>query len=118
FLGVENEEEELRKVLENQWKILADRYFDNQGVNLFCGHFFFVKEGDEKFEEPEDEKPILHIGGAQAIFSKNIPRQVQYAALGHLHRRQTVSEEPCPILYSGSPISYSFSEAGQKNTLK
>ena len=36
---------------------------------------------------------------------------VDYAALGHLHRRQT----PAPSLrYSGSPLPYSFSEAGQR----
>ncbi len=118
FLGIENGEEELRKVLENRWKILADKYCDTKGVNLFCAHFFFIKEGDENNEEPEDEKSILHVGGAQAIYSKNIPEQVQYAALGHLHRRQTVSDQPCSIIYSGSPISYSFSEAGQKKYIE
>ena len=36
---------------------------------------------------------------------------VDYAALGHLHRRQA----PAPSLrYSGSPLPYSFSEAGQR----
>jgi exonuclease SbcD len=118
FLGVENEEEELRIVLENQWKAIADKFCNNNGVNLFCGHFFFVKEGDENKEEPEEEKSILHVGGAQAIYTKNIPKQVQYAALGHLHRRQTVSEQPCPTIYSGSPISYSFSEAEQKKCIE
>ena len=33
-----------------------------------------------------------------------------YAALGHLHGRQTLSES---VRYSGSPLAYSFSEAGQ-----
>jgi DNA repair protein SbcD/Mre11 len=114
FLGVENEEEELRLVLEKQWKILAENYCDDKGVNLFCGHFFFTNQGDKNTEEPEDEKPILHVGGAQAIFNTNLPEQIQYAALGHLHRRHAVNAKPCPVNYSGSPISYSFSEAGQK----
>ena len=118
FLGVENEEEELRNVLEKQWKKLANKYCDINGVNLYCGHFFFVTENNETQQEPEDEKSILHVGGAQAIFNINLPKQIQYAALGHLHRRQTVSEQPCPIVYSGSPVSYSFSEAGQKKHLE
>ncbi len=118
FLGVENEEEELRQILEKQWKILADRHCDNKGVNLFCGHFFFAKEGNENNEEPEDEKSILHVGGAQVIYNTNLPNQIQYAALGHLHRKQTVSEQPCSIVYSGSPISYSFSEAEQKKYIE
>ncbi len=41
-----------------------------------------VKRGDELPEEPEDEKPILHVGGAQAVYTENIPRQIQYTALG------------------------------------
>ncbi|MFY9151196.1 MAG: exonuclease sbcCD subunit D, partial [Prolixibacteraceae bacterium] len=65
-------------------------------------------------EEPADEKPILHVGGAQAIYSENIPKQVQYTAMGHLHRMHRVDSVPCPICYSGSPLSYSFSEANQK----
>jgi exonuclease SbcD len=35
---------------------------------------------------------------------------VDYVALGHLHRPQTLSER---VRYSGSPLAYSFSEAGQ-----
>lgn len=35
---------------------------------------------------------------------------VDYVALGHLHGRQKMSET---VRYSGSPIAYSFSEAGQ-----
>ncbi|MDF1549313.1 MAG: exonuclease subunit SbcD [Bacteroidales bacterium] len=114
FLGIENEEKELRQLLQNQWTALAAKYCDTKGINLLCGHFFFMEENGKMPEEPEDEKPILHVGGTQAIYNTNIPKQIQYVALGHLHRRQTVSEKPCPIVYSGSPLSYSFSEAGQK----
>ncbi|WP_165215969.1 exonuclease SbcCD subunit D [Schaalia sp. ZJ1691] len=35
-----------------------------------------------------------------------------YVAAGHLHRPQLVTSSPVPIRYSGSPIAYSFSEAG------
>src|SRR5690606_14816519 len=64
-------------------------------------------------EEPDDEKPILHMGGAQAIYTDSIPSSIQYAALGHLHRYQWIAKEPCPVVYSSSPLSYSFSEANQ-----
>jgi len=114
YLGVENEEEELRNVLEKSWKELSDQYYDNKGVNVLVSHMFFVKEGATIPEEPDDEKPILHVGGVQTIYPKNIPENIQYVALGHLHRKQMVSNEPCPIIYSGSPVSYSFSEANQK----
>jgi exonuclease SbcD len=36
---------------------------------------------------------------------------VDYVALGHLHRPQTISPR---MRYSGSPMSYSFGEAGQE----
>jgi exonuclease SbcD len=113
-LGLESEDQELRELLGQHWKHLADTYCDKMGVNLMVTHLYVSEEGGIQPEEPEDEKPILHIGGAQAIFTKQIPSQIQYVALGHLHRFQTVSKIPCPIVYSSSPLGYSFSEAGQK----
>jgi exonuclease SbcD len=112
--GLENSEAELRAVLEEKWKDLADQYCDKNGVNVLISHLFMIKKGNELPEEPTDEKPILHVGGAQAIFTENIPRQIQYTALGHLHRMHQVDADPCPTYYSGSPLSYSFSEANQK----
>jgi exonuclease SbcD len=80
---------------------------------MLCAHLFFQVKGEPAAEEPDDEKPILHVGGAQAIYSANIPHQIQYVALGHLHRYQVIDTDPCPIVYSSSPLSYSFGEAGQ-----
>ncbi len=114
YLGEENSEEELRNVLQDKWQQLCNKYCDNNGVNILISHLFMIKKGGVVPEEPEDEKPILHVGGAQAIYSENIPHQIQYTALGHLHRMHKVDNFPSPIYYSGSPISYSFSEANQK----
>lgn len=114
FLGLENTEEELRLALERRWKKLADTYCDDKGVNMLLAHLYFMKKGEMPPEEPEDEKPILHVGGAQAVYSENIPSQIQFAALGHLHRYQVIDKIPCPVVYSSSPLSYSFSEAGQE----
>jgi exonuclease SbcD len=114
YLGQENSEEELRTVLQEKWQKLAEKYCDNKGVNLLVTHLFVVKNGDELPEEPADEKPILHVGGAQAIYTENIPDQIQYTAIGHLHRMHRVDSAPCPVYYSGSPLSYSFAEANQK----
>ena len=112
-LGAEESEDALRVHLQNHWQDLADKYFDNQGVNILVTHLFFMKKGGEQPEEPEDEKPILHVGGASAIYSENIPSQTQYVALGHLHRYQIIDKIPCPIVYSSSPLAYSFAEANQ-----
>jgi exonuclease SbcD len=114
YMGEEGREVELRKVLEKKWADLADEYCDDQGVNLFVGHFFFMKEGDKPEPEPESERPILHVGGTQAIYTRNLPPHLQYAALGHLHRYHTCDTQPCPAVYSSSPLAYSFSEAAQQ----
>lgn len=111
-LGVEDSEDALRIHLQNHWQELADKYFDNQGVNILVTHLFFMKKGGEMPEEPEDEKPI-NVGGASAIFSENVPPQTQYVALGHLHRFQTIDKKPCPMVYSSSPLAYSFAEENQ-----
>lgn len=114
FLGVDETDSELRNVLETRWKELADKYCDNEGVNILLAHLFMMKKGSTPPEEPEDEKPILHVGGAQAIYSENIPEQIQYVALGHLHRYQVIDNKPCPLVYCSSPLSYSFAEAEQQ----
>ncbi|UCS95023.1 exonuclease SbcCD subunit D [Echinicola marina] len=114
YLGEEDKEAELRNVLGEKWQEIADKYCDEKGVNLFMGHFFFIKEGEKPEAEPESERPILHVGGAQAIYTHLIPESIQYAALGHLHRYHAADHSPCPIVYSSSPLAYSFSEANQE----
>lgn len=114
YLGEGDREQELRELLAKQWASLADKYCDDQGVNLYIGHFFFIKEGETPEAEPESERPILHVGGTQALYTHNIPAQIQYAALGHLHRHFAAASAPCPIVYSSSPLAYSFSEAEQE----
>lgn len=114
FLGIEDRENSLRTVLADKWNYLADKYCDDKGVNLLTAHLYFMKKDGEVEAEPEGERSILHIGGAQAIFSENVPAQMQYVALGHLHRYHSVDKKPCPIVYSSSPLSYSFAEANQK----
>lgn len=113
FLGIENSENALRDHLQEHWKQIADQYLDDQGFNLLVTHLYVMKKGDpDPEEEPDDERSILHIGGAQAIYTENFPKQVHYVALGHLHRYHSVDKNP-PVVYSSSPLAYSFSEANQ-----
>lgn len=114
YLGEGDREGEFRSFLSTKWTQLADKYCDQSGVNLFVGHFFFMKEGETPEAEPESERPILHIGGSQALYTQNLPNQIQYAALGHLHRYHAVGHDPIPVVYSSSPLAYSFSEADQE----
>jgi DNA repair protein SbcD/Mre11 len=113
FLGVEDSESALRDHLQKHWQDLSDQFLDDNGFNLLMTHLYVMKKGDPSpEEEPEEERPILHVGGAQAIFTENFPKQVHYVALGHLHRHHRVDKNPT-VVYSSSPLAYSFSEAKQ-----
>jgi len=111
YLG-ENKEDELNRVLADHWHNLAETYCDINGVNLLTTHLYMNKRGSEILEEPEGEKPIK-IGNADMIYSDAIPTQIQYTALGHLHGFKNIGTEEKPVIYSSSPLCYSFSEAGQ-----
>lgn len=112
YLGADNLEEELRQMLQDHWQCLADEHLDDTGVNVLMSHLFVVERNQPLPEEPEGEKPIV-IGNAQVIYADNLPTGIQYAALGHLHRYQVVKGRDYPIVYSSSPLCYSFSESGQ-----
>ena len=113
FLNEEDSENALREHLQKHWQKLADLYLDDRGFNLLVTHLYVMKKGDPSpEEEPDEERPILHIGGAQAIFTENFPKQAYYVALGHLHRYHSVDQNP-PVVYSGSPLAYSFAETNQ-----
>jgi exonuclease SbcD len=114
YLEADDKEIALRNLLQEKWTTLANRYCDKTGVNVLVTHLFLVKGEDNMPEEPDDEKPILHVGGAQAVYTSNIPKQIQYTALGHLHRMHFQQKEPNVVAYAGSPLSYSFSEAEQQ----
>lgn len=112
YLGAENKEQQLNELLQTSWSQLADKYCDNKGVNILTTHLYMLKRGGEILEEPDGEKP-LRIGNADIVYTDCIPQQIQYTALGHLHRYQNVGGHSSPVVYSSSPLSYSFSEAGQ-----
>ena len=113
YLGAENKEQQLNQLLQTSWAKLADKYCDIHGVNILTTHLYMLKRGGEILEEPDGEKP-LRIGNADIIYTDCIPQQIQYTALGHLHKYQNVGGHSSPVVYSSSPLSYSFSEAGQQ----
>jgi exonuclease SbcD len=112
YLGT-NKSDALREVLREHWQELSERHCDNRGVNVLMAHLFAASSNGVPPEEPEDEKPVLHVGGISAIEPDTFPQQMQYVALGHLHRYHTVCDTPCPVVYSGTPLGYSFSEVDQ-----
>lgn len=112
FLG-EEKDKGLNEALATHWKLLADEFCDEKGVNLLMTHLYMNKKGKSILEEPDGEKPIK-IGNADLVFSEAIPPRIQYTALGHLHGFNNIGSDEKPVIYSSSPLSYSFSEAGQQ----
>lgn len=113
FLGLDDKAQQLNEVLRKHWLNIGNTYCDNQGVNLLTTHLYMLQRGGEVLEEPEGEKP-LKVGHADLVYADAIPPQIQYTALGHLHRFQDIGDEGRPVVYPSSPLAYSFSEAGQK----
>jgi exonuclease SbcD len=108
----EDKQSSLQESLGEKWRELAEKYCDEKGVNILATHLYMMKRGGELLEEPDGEKP-LNIGNADVVYSDAIPKQIQYTALGHLHRYQDVGNGR-PAIYSSSLLRYSFSEAGQQ----
>lgn len=107
----ENGEGMLRDYLQQVWQQTIETYATGRGVKVLMSHLFVLKDESDTTLEPEDENAI-NIGGLSAIYAENIPSEIQYTALGHLHRMQRVGKKN--VWYSGSPLAYSFSEDEQQ----
>ena len=73
---------------------------------IAMGHLF-VQGGE--FSESERDIQIGNIAGLEA---NHLPGYFSYYALGHLHKPQEPTEK---MVYSGSPVKLSFSEAENEN---
>lgn len=78
---------------------------------ILMGHFFV--DGSKKSQSER----TIQIGGTQSIKSVDLPEDVCYMALGHLHRPQRLPNAEYPIVYSGSPLPMSFKEATYRKKL-
>jgi exonuclease SbcD len=84
--------------------------FTSRTVNLIMSHLYVLGGA-----ESESERPI-QVGGAYTVDTAALCANAQYVALGHLHRPQQLKASSL-IRYSGSPLAYSFSEAGQAKSV-
>ena len=103
--------QDIQGILKKLWNNTHSLYQNKEGFNVFIGHGLFM--GSTIPEEDEGERSVM-VGGAQAIPLAYIPENIDYAALGHIHKPLKFDSASFPILYSGSPLCYSMAEAGQK----
>jgi len=72
---------------------------------ILMGHFFL--QGGEA----SDSERAVQIGGSMPVLASDLPENIDYVALGHLHRPQQIKGREYPIVYSGSPLPMTFKEA-------
>jgi exonuclease SbcD len=84
-------------------RVRADLFLRSGARSVVLAHAF-VGGG-----EPSDSERDICVGGVDLVPAAAFDG-VDYVALGHLHRPQTLSPR---LRYSGSPLPYSFGEAGQ-----
>ncbi|WP_432836565.1 exonuclease SbcCD subunit D [Dactylosporangium sp. CA-092794] len=83
--------------------------FGGDTVNLLTAHLTVI--GATMGGGEREAHTIMGYAVPATVF----PSSVHYAALGHLHRAQSVAG-PCPIRYSGSPLPIDFGEEENVST--
>ncbi|MCU0300399.1 MAG: exonuclease SbcCD subunit D [Candidatus Nanopelagicales bacterium] len=68
--------------------------------------------GRERPAQTSDSERDLRVGGVDVV-PTDVFAGIDYTALGHLHGPQEPRSADGLVRYSGSPLRYSFSEAGQ-----
>lgn len=79
--------------------------------NVFVSHQFYLPVGKTADDVERMESEIRTVGNIDEI-SADVLAPFDYAALGHIHKPMTVGDDR--FRYSGTPMPYSVSEAGQK----
>ncbi len=74
-------------------------------IRVLMGHYF-IQGGTFG-----DSERLVQIGGTQPVRTDDLPGDVDYIALGHLHKFQQIKGDGCPVMYPGSPLPLSFKEA-------
>ena len=76
--------------------------------SVVMAHAFVAGDPDAGERMASTSERDISVGGVQ-IAPTSLFRDVDYVALGHLHGQHTLTDT---VRYSGSPLAYSFSEAG------
>ena len=91
--------------------LIARENIDPDERNVFVSHQFYLPVGKTAEDIERMESEIRTVGNIDEI-SADVLVTFDYAALGHIHKPMTVGDDR--FRYSGTPMSYSVSEAGQK----
>ena len=101
------EEEEINTYQEAVQTAVAHMEIDREKRNLLVAHQFVT--GALRCESEE-----ISVGGLDQV-DASVFQDFDYVALGHLHSPQHVGRKE--VRYCGTPLKYSFSEAGQEKSV-
>ncbi len=85
--------------------------FRTDRVNVLMGHLMIHGA------RPGGGEQELTIGMTYAVAPARLPATATYAALGHVHRPQSVPASPCPARFAGSLIQLDFGEVEQHKSV-
>ncbi|MGD1822181.1 MAG: metallophosphoesterase family protein [Pleomorphochaeta sp.] len=112
-------EKELENALIKHYKKIDEYIVDNLDLTLptiSLMHLF--ASGSKSNTEIEGEKHRdIYVGKLKSINANTFPKNIDYFALGHIHKPQIVNKDE-KIVYSGSPISLNFGEKTKKQIIK
>ena len=106
----EKEYEKIKSVDDMMHNILSRETIDKNKKNIILMHQFVMDGNKELFIS--DSESVDNVGTLDAI-DVEVLKDFDYVALGHLHRHQTVKRKE--VVYSGSPMKYSFGEYKNSN---
>ena len=89
-------------------RVRADLARRRGARSVVLAHAFVAGSPDAAPRMASASERDISVGGLQ-IAPTSLFTGIDYAALGHLHGQQTLTDT---VRYSGSPLAYSFSEAG------
>lgn len=97
---------------EDAVRFLLDREeIDTGRRNVILSHQFYTSNG----KEPQLSDSEIHLVGGLENVDVSVLSAFDYAALGHIHRKQKAGEEK--NRYCGTPLPYSVSEAGDQKAV-
>lgn len=100
-----NRVESIKEGIKNHYNDLVELYNQNYaGIPFIAMGHLYARGVDVSESERE-----IHVGNQAAIQSDIFRKEIDYVALGHIHKPQVIGSDKT-IRYSGSPIPLSFSE--------
>ena len=91
--------------------VIERENIDTAKRNILVSHQFYIAAG----REPEtSDSEIRMVGGIENVDTA-VLEPFDYAALGHIHRKQKIGR--VQNRYCGTPLQYSVSEAGDEKTV-